>query len=81
MQEQSNPTTFTWQRTLKRMDFFPVQRIAYETTPKFPHDSRAHDRELLEVHYGCPVAALTDWHWCGRAFVMADGTRGRLDAR
>lgn len=72
--------TFEWARTLKSTRFQPLQRISYQATPKFPHDSHGHDCELLAAHFGCEVAELSDWHYNGRSYRLTDGREGRLDA-
>lgn len=74
-------SSFQWQRTLKSADFYPLCQVGYLAEPKTPHDAKAHDRELLESHFGDAVASLESWHFYGRRFVMSDGKTGIIDAR
>ncbi len=78
-----DPTTDTWRRQLKDRDFRPCAVAAIPFDPTLPTATSAveHDRRLLEAHFGQAVTSLSEWHFNGRRFRLADGSAGVLAVR
>lgn len=76
------PAGYDWRRQISDRDFRPVAvaAIPFDTALPASEYPATLDRQLLEEHFGQPVAYLSEWHFYGRRFRLLDGTDGVLAA-